>query len=189
MTQRIQTRFNAETGLAFRVVTAHMSAIERQDSEAPPAGFGPWRVEWGDGTYHYVSVEQESLRAKALYAVRGEVGEAAANAHQGNYHRLHVRRDGTVHWSEYNDQNSTLVDDSRDDDGGNISTVPDVIRTGTGSVPCNCDHCEDVGYETVEDAIADAVADADTSGIEEGMVEQFARVCPVGYFEDEEGQA
>jgi hypothetical protein len=32
-------------------------------------------------------------------------------------------------------------------------------------------------------------ADADTSGVEEGMVEQFARVCPVGYFEDEGEQA
>ena len=133
-----------------------------------------------------------SIRQTAIEAIQAEVSTACANEHRRNYHRLHVRRDGTVDWSEYADQHSTLIDDSAKAKArsASISAIPDVIRVGTGSYACNCDYCNAVGkpegYQTDDDAIADAVGAADTDEIEARMLAELERLCPVGYFDDEE---
>lgn len=122
-----------------------------------------------------------TLRDQALDAMLEQVAERAAREHQRNYHKLHIRRDGTVSWHEAIDQHSDIID------GGakGFAAVPSVCRVGTGSCECNCPWCEDAGYESTEDAIADAVAESDLDQVRDEMIQSFDEI-PVGYFYDEE---
>ena len=122
-----------------------------------------------------------TLRTQAEELVRQSAKEAAEKSHERNYEKLHVHRDGTVSWFESIDRSDDLIDDG----AGHFCAIRSVITVGTGTYACNCDHCEDDGYETKADAIADAISDGAIPEYEEQMVAAFA-VIPVGYFDDEE---
>jgi hypothetical protein len=123
----------------------------------------------------------ETLRDKVRAAIIDEVPERAAREHRRNYHRLHIWRDGTVSWSEYIDQHSDTIDSQAD----HFCAVKSACLVGTGSYLCNCDYCEDDGFETVEEAIANAVCDGDNNQIEADMLDALDQI-EIGYFDDED---
>jgi hypothetical protein len=122
-----------------------------------------------------------TVRDLAKQNVKDSVTEAASKDHERNYEKLHVRRDGTVSWFESINKSDDLIDRQASD----FRAVPSVITVGTGSVICNCDHCQDEGYETIADAIYDAVSNSDLSDIEERMLRELDAI-EMGYFDDEE---
>jgi len=146
------------------------------------------------------ATETKTLRSAARELVAESVTEAAALSHERNYHKLHIRRDGSVNWSESINRSDDIIDDRADE----FAAVPSVITTGTGSFACNCDHCEDVydaadeamaveqgreydkaaKYASRADAIADAVSESDLTDIENAMLAAFDEI-PEGYFDDE----
>lgn len=121
-----------------------------------------------------------TLREKAAEMIQASVKEAATKQHERNYEKLHVLRDGTVSWYESTNKSDDIID--RHADG--FAPVPSVITVGTGSYTCNCDHCNDSGYETIGDAIADCVGSSDLSDIEATMLKNLDEI-EVGYFDDE----
>ena len=125
-----------------------------------------------------------TLRTQAEELVRQSALEAAQKSHEKNYEKLHVRRDGTVSWFESINHSDDLIDDEAE----HFCAIRSVITVGTGSYACNCDHCEDEGYESKADAIADAISDGAISDYEDQMVAAFTEI-PVGYFDDEEEPA
>jgi hypothetical protein len=145
-----------------------------------------------------------TLREKARTAVHEEVQKRAELEHSRNYHKLHIRRDGSIHWTESIDRASDIIDDGAD----HFAAVKSVVCVGTGSCTCNCDYCNDVysaddeqlakdegrtykadeKYPTEHDAIADAIANSDLTEIEQAMLEQFDEI-EQGYFDDEQAAA
>ena len=148
------------------------------------------------------AMETTTLRDKVRAAITDEVPERIAREHRQNYHKLHIRRDGTVHWTESIDQHSDIIDDGAAD---HFCAVKSVCGVGTGSYSCNCDYCNEVyselteelyrergddykrgkKYETQEDAISDAVCDSDQPQVEADMLAKLDRI-EVGYFDDED---
>ena len=143
----------------------------------------------------------KTLRDTARELVADSVVEAAALDHQRNYHKIHIRRDGTVSFTESINRSDDLIDDGAD----HFAAIPSVATVGTGSVVCNCDYCNEVYNETDEqlakddgrsydkdakyathaDAIADAVANSDLGDMESDMLARFDEI-PAGYFDDED---
>ena len=131
-----------------------------------------------------------TLRSTARTAVAAEAHEAATREHRQNYHRLHVRRDGTLHWFSSHNRSEDIIDDQ----AVRFAPVQSVIVVGMGDLVCNCRWCANVGpecadhrgdyYETQDEAIADAVCESGTGDIEDQMLAEFARI-PAGYFDDE----
>jgi hypothetical protein len=122
-----------------------------------------------------------SLRLTAHQNIIDSVTEAASKGHERNYEKLHVRRDGSVSWFESINASDDIIDGHAD----HFCAVPSVVTVGTGSYACNCDYCEDKGYETRADAIADAVAESDIAFLEESMLKALDGI-PAGYFNDEQ---
>lgn len=127
-----------------------------------------------------ITTAVETLRASAREAVSEFAREAAERSHQRNYHKLHVWRDGSVSWTE--SLNST--DDIIDRGAKHFAAVKSVISVGTGSYLCNCDFCEDKGFDSREEAICAAVDESDLSDLEAEMLKKFDAI-PIGYFDDE----
>ena len=135
------------------------------------------------------------------FVIEDEIAERLRLEHERNYHKLHVHRDGTVGWSEYNNESSDTIDDRAE----GFAAIPSVAMVGTGSYVCNCDHCnqvfnaddqeraiedgreydKDAKYATREEAVVDAVVNSDTAEVEEDMLRAFDAI-PTGYFDDEE---
>ena len=130
--------------------------------------------------------------------------DASRLGHIRNYHKLHVRRDGSLNWFESINKSDDIIDSGAD----HFAAVPSLITVGTGSCTCNCDHCNDVydaadealakeqgreydkdaKYPRFEDAIADAVADGGTEELERIMSEALDAI-PEGYFDDEQSES
>jgi hypothetical protein len=145
--------------------------------------------------------QTQTLRETARRAVIGEVPEAARRQHLGHYHKLHVRRDGSIHWFVAPYQSSDIIDNQAD----HFCAVKSVYSTGCGSCACNCDYCDAVydgddearaiedgrkydraaKYETEDEAIADSVGDSDLGDLEDTMVAALDAI-EIGYFEDED---
>ena len=107
-------------------------------------------------------------------ACNSHLGEALRKSHERNYETLYVDPDGDTDWIESIDSNEGQWRDGH--------PVPSLCWVGTGSVPCNCDHCS--GDDAVESA-DDIAFEGDDY---EAMREQFQRALdeiPVGYFDDE----
>jgi hypothetical protein len=142
-----------------------------------------------------------TLREKATQNIVASAPEYAAYEHERNYRKLHVRRDGSVAWSEFIDRHSDLIDEQAQ----GFAAVPSVATVGTGSCMCNCDYCISV-YDAAEEATAiedgreykreekwesraeavrEAVAASDLAGIEEMMLARLDEI-PQGYFNDED---
>jgi hypothetical protein len=142
-----------------------------------------------------------TLRETARQTVIDSVPERAANEHRRNYRKLHVYRDGDVHWTEHINHSDDIIDSGAD----HFAAIPSVACVGTGSYVCNCDYCNEVyseqdealaaeqgreydkaaKYQDDEEAISDAVANSDLSDLEADMLAEFDQI-PVGYFSDEE---
>lgn len=120
-----------------------------------------------------------TLRSAAREMVADECLEASRLSHIRNYHKLHIRRDGTVSWFESINQSDDIIDDG----AAHFAAVPSVVTVGTGGCACNCDHCEDEGYDTIADAIADAVCEGGDA-YSEDMLAAFDAITD-GYFDDE----
>ena len=122
-----------------------------------------------------------NLRETARQSVIENVVEAAIKEHLQNYFKLHIFRDGEARWVEFSDRSSGIIDAQ----AKTFSPVPSIATVGTGGYQCNCDHCNDAGYESKSAAIDDAVGGSDLSELEASMLERFDAI-PVGYFDDEE---
>jgi len=122
-----------------------------------------------------------TLRQSARELVSASVTEAATKGHEQNYEKLHVYRNGTVQWFESINKTDDVIDRHAD----HFTAVKSVVTVGTGGYACNCDHCNDTGYESKADAVADAVS-CDLSDLEQSMLDTFDEI-PNGYFDDEDG--
>jgi hypothetical protein len=122
-----------------------------------------------------------TLRETARQNVIDSMREAAAFSHRRNFHRLHVRRDGTVTWFDSISKSDDIIDDRAD----GFAPIPSVGVWGTDGYACNCDFCSDAGYEgDIDAAIADAVGAGLDDSIEEEALRAFDEI-PAGYFDDE----
>jgi len=131
-----------------------------------------------------------TLREQARDFVTDQAGKYAELDHARNYHRLHVRRDGSVAWTEFHDSSSDLIDGQ----ANHFCAIHSVARVGTGSYVCNCDYCGSVVYpqnrqdETTDRQLAEAVQmavdDSDLDSIAAAMLEKFDGI-EAGYFDDE----
>jgi hypothetical protein len=119
-------------------------------------------------------------RQTARAAVLAQVSARMRREHLMQYHKLHVRRDGTVNWFECINKSDDIIDGG----ANHFAAVPSVCCVGTGSCVCNCLHCDDKDYASQEEAISDAVLDADDSFAEAEMLAALDAI-PVGYFDDE----
>lgn len=135
-------------------------------------------VEWVRG-YESLSRMVHMHRDTARQNVIDSVNEAARKSHGRNYEKLHVLRDGTVSWFE----SINRTDDIIDPEAGGFQAIQSVGTYGTGSFGCNCDHCQDAGYASKEEAVDDAVW-CDQSDIETAMLAALDAI-PAGYFADE----
>jgi hypothetical protein len=121
------------------------------------------------------------MREQARELVIEQVPERARLDHCRNWHKLHVHRDGSLNWFETFDRNNDIIDD----DAPSFAAIKNICVVGTGSHSCNCDYCNDAGFDSIDDAIHAAVVDSDLSGVEENMLANFDAI-EVGYFDDEE---
>src|SRR5208337_319090 len=141
-----------------------------------------------------------TIRKTARELVIEQVSAAATKAHERNYEKLHINRDGSINWSECINKSDDVIDRYAD----HFSAVPSVITVGTGSFGCNCDYCDEVynadveasclwiegkydrdnKYDSYADAIADAVSNSDLSDLESSMLASFDSI-EIGYFDDE----
>lgn len=126
-----------------------------------------------------------SLRQMARQYVIDSVTECATKSHEQDYNKLHVWRDGTVSWSESFSKSDDIIDRQASD----FRAVESVACVGTGSLVCNCPHCDLVGtpngYTTQAEAVRDSIGEYGTGDVEEGMLAEFDAI-PAGYFDDEE---
>jgi hypothetical protein len=121
-----------------------------------------------------------TLREQAIAAAQEMKYEVACIFHKRNYWKLHIWRDGRITLDESINQSDDLIDSQAD----HFCPVPSIITIGTGSVPCNCDWCQDEGYDSLDEAIADAVSEG---GCDVGVdFDEAIGNIPVGYFDDEE---
>lgn len=81
-----------------------------------------------------------TLRETAQGMIETVAREAAAYAHQQHYHRLHVRRDGSLTWMQALNKSDDLIDDRAD----HFAAIPSLGVWGTGSYRCNCNYCDTV---------------------------------------------
>ena len=142
-----------------------------------------------------------TLRTTARDLVIEQVSAAATKDHERNYEKLHIRRDGTISWTESIDKYGDIIDSGAD----HFAAIPSVITVGTGSCSCNCDYCDEVynadeeanaladgrkydrdnKYDSDADAIADAVSNSDLEDMETDMLARFDEI-ETGYFDDEQ---
>jgi hypothetical protein len=147
---------------------------------------------------------QSIMRSTARQCVIESVTERAGYEHRSNYHKLHIRRDGSVNWLEIINKSDDIIDDQAD----HFRAVRSVACVGTGSFACNCDFCSEVyhpldetlaieagrkydraaKYDSVAEAITEAISNSDLTGIEADMLAEFDAI-PAGYFDDEEADA
>lgn len=132
-----------------------------------------------------IKTESATLRETARAAVIAEVENAERKAHERNYERLHVWRDGKVSWFESIDRHSDIIDDQAE----GFRAVESVCLVGTGSYSCNCDFCEMIGeengYPDTAAAVADSISEHGTGDRESDMLAKFDAI-EHGYFDDED---
>jgi hypothetical protein len=143
---------------------------------------------------------EATVRFTARQAVIDSVSERASYEHQPHFHKLHIYRDGGVHWTVSINQSDDIIDSG----AGHFAAIPSVACVGTGSYACNCEFCNDVysaqdeayvieqgrkydklaKYGDHTEAIAAAVGESDLQNLEDDMVAKFDQI-PAGYFFDE----
>ena len=116
-----------------------------------------------------------TIRHTARAAVSNETAPNIEKRHQRNYHRLYVRRDGSLHWGEESSADTQLIDHG----AASFAPVPNVALVGTGSIGCDCDWCADGGTVDVSDVDGDEI-----DAVEACMLDEFDTI-PRGYFDDE----
>ena len=107
-------------------------------------------------------------------ACEEHLGDALRKQHEHNYETLYVDADGDLYWIESIDSNEGQYRDGH--------AVPSLCRVGTGSVPCNCDHCS--GDDAVDSPADIAFESDDYDAMRDEFERQIAEI-PVGYFDDE----
>ena len=141
-----------------------------------------------------------TIRETARQSVIEQATEYCRLSHERDYSKLHVYRDGSVRWNEFNNESSDIIDSDAD----HFCAIQSVATVGTGSYCCNCQHCNEVynaveeeraiedgrkydkdsKYATFAEAITDAIGASDIGEVEEMLAKNFDAI-EVGYFTDE----